>query len=126
MPARLVKLQAAERTEHVDARRGHDPRDERPHLVHGRKESLVARVPSRRSGPIAMPEIDRKGSVRTIEKNEPGRSRDAEQLSEKCGAKMYPTSLLKPHLTRHRRRQRWFNAEMRKLQYTFSHMRDIA
>jgi uncharacterized OB-fold protein len=45
---------------------------------------------------------------------------------EKCGAKMYPTSLLKPHLTRHRRRQRWFNAEMRKLQYTFSHMRDIA
>ncbi len=45
---------------------------------------------------------------------------------EKCGAKMYPTSLLEPHLTRHRRRQRWFNAEMRKLQYTFSHMRDIA
>jgi hypothetical protein len=29
-------------------------------------------------------------------------------------------------LTRHRRRQRWFNAELRKLQYTFSHMRDIA
>jgi uncharacterized OB-fold protein len=45
---------------------------------------------------------------------------------EKCGAKMYPTSLLKPHLTRHRRRQRWFNAELRKLQYIFSHMRDIA
>jgi len=45
---------------------------------------------------------------------------------EKCGAKMYPTSLLEPHLTRHRRRERWFNAEMRKLQYTFSHMRDIA
>ena len=45
---------------------------------------------------------------------------------EKCGAKMYPMSLLKPHLTRHRRRQRWFNAELRKLQYTFSHMRDIA
>ncbi len=45
---------------------------------------------------------------------------------EKCGAKMYPTSLLKPHLTRHRRRQRWFNAELRKLQYTFLHMREIA
>jgi hypothetical protein len=45
---------------------------------------------------------------------------------EECGAKMYPQSLLKPHLTRHRRRQRWFNAEIRKLQYTFTHMRDIA
>jgi uncharacterized OB-fold protein len=45
---------------------------------------------------------------------------------EKCGAKMYPQSLLKPHLTRHRRRQRWFNTEIRKLQYTFTHMRDIA
>ena len=45
---------------------------------------------------------------------------------EKCGAKMYPQSLLKPHLTRHRRRQRWFNTEIRKLQHTFTHMRDIA
>jgi hypothetical protein len=45
---------------------------------------------------------------------------------EKCGAKVYPTSLLEPHLTRHRRRQRWFNAELRKLQYTFAHMRDFA
>lgn len=45
---------------------------------------------------------------------------------EKCGAKMYPTSLLEPHLTRHERRQHWFNTELRKLQYTFSHMRDIA
>jgi uncharacterized OB-fold protein len=45
---------------------------------------------------------------------------------DKCGAKMYPKSLLEPHLTRHRRRQRWVNAELRKLQYTFSHMRDIA
>ena len=45
---------------------------------------------------------------------------------EKCGAKMYPQSLLEPHLSRHRRRQRWFNAEIRKLQYTFSHMPDIA
>lgn len=44
----------------------------------------------------------------------------------KCGAKMYPKSLLEPHLTRHRRRQRWVNAELRKLQYTFAHMRDIA
>jgi uncharacterized OB-fold protein len=41
----------------------------------------------------------------------------------KCGAKMFPVSLLKPHLSRHRRRQRWFNSELKKLQYTFSHMR---
>ena len=45
---------------------------------------------------------------------------------DKCGAKMYPQSLLESHLSRHRRRQRWFNAEIRKLRYTFSHMRDIA
>ena len=45
---------------------------------------------------------------------------------EKCGAKMFPESLLKPHLTRHRRRKRWFNTELRKLQYTFTHMRDFA
>lgn len=45
---------------------------------------------------------------------------------EKCGAKFFPESLLKPHLTRHRRRQRWFNTELRKLQHTFSHMRDFA
>lgn len=45
---------------------------------------------------------------------------------EKCGAKMFPKSLLKPHLSRHRRRQRWVNSELRKLQYTFAHMRDIA
>jgi hypothetical protein len=45
---------------------------------------------------------------------------------DKCGAKLYPQSLLEPHLSRHRRRQRWFNAEIRKLQFTFSHMRDIA
>ncbi len=44
----------------------------------------------------------------------------------KCGAKIYPKTLLEPHLTRHRRRQRWVNAELRKLQYTFAHMRDIA
>jgi len=44
----------------------------------------------------------------------------------KCGAKMYPQSMLESHLSRHRRRQRWFNAEIRKLRYTFSHMRDIA
>ena len=45
---------------------------------------------------------------------------------EKCGAKIYPHSLLDRHLTRHRMRQRWFNNELRKLQYTFSHMRDTA
>ena len=45
---------------------------------------------------------------------------------KKCGAKMYPQSLLELHLSRHRRRQRWFNTEVRKLRDTFSHMRDIA
>ena len=45
---------------------------------------------------------------------------------EKCGAKIYPSSLLQPHLTRHQRRQRWFIRELRKLQYTMAHMRDIA
>lgn len=45
---------------------------------------------------------------------------------EKCGAKMYPQSLLELHLSRHRRRQRWLNTEIRKLRYTFTHMRDIA
>jgi uncharacterized OB-fold protein len=45
---------------------------------------------------------------------------------EECGAKIYPASLLEPHLIRHRVRQRWFNAELRKLQFTFTHMREIA
>ena len=45
---------------------------------------------------------------------------------EECGAKIYPPSLLEQHLMRHRRRQEWFSTELRKLQYTFSHMRDIA
>ena len=45
---------------------------------------------------------------------------------EECGAKMYPRSLLQPHLTRHQRRQRWFMKELRKLQYTMAHMRDMA
>jgi uncharacterized OB-fold protein len=45
---------------------------------------------------------------------------------EECGAKMYPRSLLRPHLTRHQRRQRWFMKELRKLQYTMAHMRDMA
>jgi hypothetical protein len=45
---------------------------------------------------------------------------------EKCGTKVYPQSTLESHLSHHRRRQRWFNAEMRKLRHTFSHMRDIA
>jgi uncharacterized OB-fold protein len=45
---------------------------------------------------------------------------------KKCGAKLYPKSLLDRHLSRHRARQRWLNAELRKLQFTFSHMREIA
>ena len=44
----------------------------------------------------------------------------------KCGAKMYPTSLLKPHLTRHRRRENWLNLELSKLRYIMTHMRDFA
>ena len=43
-----------------------------------------------------------------------------------CGAKMYPKSLLKPHLNRHQRTQRWFRAELSKLQAIFSRIRDIA
>ena len=45
---------------------------------------------------------------------------------EMCGAKMYPETLLKPHLIRHRRKQRWFMTELRKLQYIMAHMRDTA
>ena len=45
---------------------------------------------------------------------------------DKCGAKIYPQALLESHLSRHRRRKHWFNAELRKLQFTFSHMRDFA
>jgi methionyl-tRNA synthetase len=45
---------------------------------------------------------------------------------EKCGAKMFPTTLLKPHLTLHRRKQRWFMTELKKLQDTMTRMRDIA
>ena len=44
---------------------------------------------------------------------------------KRCGAKIYPTSLLKPHLTRHRQRQWWFMTELKKLQRTVDHMRDI-
>jgi hypothetical protein len=45
---------------------------------------------------------------------------------DQCGAKMYPQSLLQPHLTRHQRRQRLLTRELRKLRHTFTHMRDIA
>lgn len=45
---------------------------------------------------------------------------------EHCGAKMYPQSLLQPHLDKHRLHQRWLDSELRKLQETFSRMRDIA
>ena len=44
----------------------------------------------------------------------------------KCGAKMYPTSLLKPHLTRHRKREHWLKLELSKLRQTMTHMRDFA
>jgi len=45
---------------------------------------------------------------------------------KKCGTKIYPASLLDAHVERHQQRERWFNDELRKLQHTFSHMRDIA
>jgi hypothetical protein len=45
---------------------------------------------------------------------------------QQCGAKMYPRSLLKPHLDRHQRRHDWFATELRKLQYTMQHMRDLS
>jgi hypothetical protein len=45
---------------------------------------------------------------------------------ERCGAKMYPRSLLEPHLTHHQRKQRWFMKELKKLQDTMAHMRDSA
>lgn len=45
---------------------------------------------------------------------------------EHCGAKMYPKSLLRPHLSRHERKELWFTTEVSKLQNTLSRMRDIA
>jgi hypothetical protein len=39
---------------------------------------------------------------------------------------MFPKSLLDTHLTNHRRHRRWLNGELRKLQDTFSRMRDSA
>jgi hypothetical protein len=44
---------------------------------------------------------------------------------EKCGAKIYPHSILESHRARHQRRQRWYVKELRKLQYTMAHMRDL-
>ena len=44
----------------------------------------------------------------------------------KCGAKLYPKSLLEPHLNRHQRKHRWYATELQKLQDTFARMRDIA
>jgi hypothetical protein len=44
----------------------------------------------------------------------------------KCGAKMYPRSLLSRHLTRHQRKELWFAAEVRRLQSRFARMREIA
>lgn len=45
---------------------------------------------------------------------------------EQCGAKMYPTTLLEIHRTRHLFRERRLHNEIKKLQHTFSRMRDIA
>jgi hypothetical protein len=94
---------------------------------------LVVNGGSTRGIPIALPSLHRQQE----EKMEPALTKKSNVISldrqdfravkcEKCGAKMYPKTLLEPHLTRHRRRQRWVNAELKKLQYTFAHMRDIA
>ena len=40
-----------------------------------------------------------------------------------CGAKMYPSSLLKQHLARHRLNQESFASELRQLQDTIERMR---
>jgi uncharacterized OB-fold protein len=40
-----------------------------------------------------------------------------------CGAKMYPSSLLKPHLARHRLQQESLLTELRKLQNSIERMR---
>ncbi len=42
---------------------------------------------------------------------------------EKCGATMYPPSLLKVHLKRHRLNRLDFTRELRKLQHMMAHMR---
>ena len=44
----------------------------------------------------------------------------------KCGTKIYPASLLDAHVVHHKKRDRRFNDELRKLQHTFWHMRDLA
>jgi hypothetical protein len=44
----------------------------------------------------------------------------------KCGVKMYPRSLLRPHLTRHQQKDLWLATELRKLRYRFGRMREIA
>ena len=40
-----------------------------------------------------------------------------------CGARMYPSSLLKPHLTRHRLKQKSLVTELRELQHAIERMR---
>jgi hypothetical protein len=40
-----------------------------------------------------------------------------------CGAKIYPSSLLKPHLIRHRLKHESFVTEVKKLQDTIERMR---
>ena len=40
-----------------------------------------------------------------------------------CDAKMYPSSLLKPHLARHRLKQESMATELRNLQHTIERMR---
>ncbi|HUD00007.1 MAG TPA: hypothetical protein VMR88_16065 [Candidatus Polarisedimenticolaceae bacterium] len=40
-----------------------------------------------------------------------------------CGAKMYPSSLLKPHLARHRLKHASMATELKQLQHTIERMR---
>jgi hypothetical protein len=42
-----------------------------------------------------------------------------------CGARIYPTTLLESHLTRHHLKRRQFKAELKKLRFIMSRMRDI-
>jgi hypothetical protein len=75
---------------------------------------------------------DRKGSSMETNTQDGSKAILIENLTlpaakcEECGAKIYPGSLLEPHLMRHQRRHRWFMKELKKLQQTMAHMREMA
>jgi len=45
---------------------------------------------------------------------------------QECGAKMYPKSLLKPHLNRHQLRQRWLMNSLGQLRTALARMGNVA